>query len=86
MQLDWQGLLAVILATSRIVLAVIGFVGLFLFSIFGIFLFVPLLAVLLLTVPARQLLQPKERQQLNKFIVRANAWISAQRKKGGGKP
>lgn len=84
-QLDWQGLLAVILSTSRIVLGVIGFVGLFLFSIFGIFLFVPLLGVLLLTVPARQLLQPKERQQVNKFIVRANAWIEAQRRKRDGK-
>jgi hypothetical protein len=84
LQLDWQGLLAVILATSRTVLGVIGFVGLVLFGLFGFFLFLPLFGILFLTLPARQLLQPKERRAVNKFIARANAWIKARRDAGRG--
>ena len=84
LQLDWQGLLAVILATSRTVLAVIGFVGLVLFGYLGPFWLFPLLGVLLLTTPARQFLQPKQQREINDFIARANAWIKARRDAGRG--
>lgn len=81
---DWAGLLAVILVTSKTVLGAIGFAGLVLFSILGPFLLLPLLGMLLLTVPARQLLQPGQRQEVNKFVVQANAWIKERREAGTG--
>ena len=76
---DWAGLLAVILVTSKTVIGVIGFVGLVLFSILGPFMLLPLLGMLMLTIPARQMLQPRQRREINNFVVQANAWIKARR-------
>jgi hypothetical protein len=84
LQLDWQGLLAVILATSKTVLAVIGFVGLILFGYLGPMMLLTLLGALLLTTPARQILKPQQQNEINSFIARANAWIKARRDAGRG--
>jgi len=82
--LDWAGLIAVILATSKTVLAVIAFFAIFLFGIFGPFLLLPLIAFVLLTGPFRKLLNPKQRRDMNVFVIRANAYIEEQRKSGTG--
>ena len=81
---DWAGLLAVILVTSKTVLAVIAFVVVFLFGILGPFMFLAFIALMFLTRPIRQLMKPQERQKMNEFVVRANAYIEERRKSGTG--
>jgi hypothetical protein len=81
---DWAGLLALILKTPRTILVVFGFLAVVLFGILGTFVFVPLVLFAIFTGPFRSLMKPAQRQEMNKFIVRANAWIEAQRKKGRG--
>jgi hypothetical protein len=81
---DWAGLLAVILVTSKTVLAVIAFFGVFLFGLFGPLLLLPLIAFVFLTGPFRQLLKPQQRRDMNFFVARANAYIKERRKAGTG--
>ena len=82
--LDWSGLLSVILATPRILLGVILVAGLFLFSIVGWFLVLPILLLVFLVSPARSLLQSKQRSDINEFVVQANAWIDRKIQEGSG--
>jgi hypothetical protein len=82
--LDWRGLLSLLLATPKIVLGVMLAVGLFLFGIFGWFLFLPLLALIMLTSPARVFLQRKQRDDINEFVIQANAWIDRKIQDGTG--
>jgi len=77
---DWAGLLAVIFRMPRVALGVIAFFGFILFGIFGPFLFVPLIAFLLLTGPVRNVLKPQQRRDLNTLVTRANAYLEEQRK------
>lgn len=81
---DWAGLLAVILVTSKTVLAVIAFFVVFLFGFFGPFMFLAFVGLLFLTVPFRQTMKPRQRQKMNEFVVRANAYIEERRKSGTG--
>ncbi|NOR36063.1 MAG: hypothetical protein GQ577_04885 [Woeseiaceae bacterium] len=81
---DWAALMAVILVTSKKILAVIAFFVLFLFSIFGPFMFLMFTGLMFLTRPIRQLMKPQERQKMNEFVVRANAYIEERRKSGTG--
>lgn len=81
---NWAGLLAVILVTSKTVLAVIAFFGVFLFGLFGPLLLLPLIAFVFLTGPFRQLLKPQQRREMNFFVARANAYIEERRKSGTG--
>jgi hypothetical protein len=82
--LDWTGLLAVLAATSKSILAVIAFLGLVLFGIFGPILLLPLIAFVLLTGPFRQLLKPQQRKSMNVFIAQANAFIEDRRRSRTG--
>jgi hypothetical protein len=81
---DWAGLLAVILVTSKTVLAVIAFVVVFLFGILGPFMFLAFIALMFLTGPFRQTMKPRQREVMNEFVVRANAYIEERRKSGTG--
>jgi hypothetical protein len=81
---DWAGLMAVILVTSKTVLAVIAFVVVFLFGIFGPFMFLAFIGLMFLTGPFRQTMKPRQRQQMNEFVVRANAYIEERRRSGTG--
>ena len=81
---DWAGLLAVILVTSKTVLAVIAFFGIVLFGLFGPLLLLPLIAFVFLTGPFRQLLKPQQRRDMNFFVARANAYIKERRRSGTG--
>jgi len=76
--------LAVILVTSKTVLAVIAFFGILLFGLFGPLLLLPLFAFVLLTGPVRQLLKPQQRREMNFFVARANAFINERRRAGTG--
>ena len=78
--LNWTGLLSALLAMPKTALSVIAFVGLILFGIFGPLLFFPLVAIVLLTGPFRQVLNPKQRQDVNVFVTKANAYIEERRK------
>ena len=84
MALDWRGLLSLLLATPKVVLGVMLAVGLLLFGIFGWFLLLPLVLLVFLTSPARGLLQRKERNDINAFVVQANAWIDRKLQEGSG--
>lgn len=77
--LNWSGLLAMFFAMPKVLFAAIAFGGIVLFGIFGPFLFIPLLAFVLLTGPFRQTLKPEQREQMNAFIARANEFIERQR-------
>ena len=81
---DWTGLLSLILMTPKTVLAVIAFFVVILFSIFGPFLLLLLIAFVLLTGSFRQLLKPQQRQDMNAWVVRANAYVEERRKSGAG--
>ena len=81
---DWAGLIAVILVTSKTVLAVIAFFIVLLFGIFGPFVFLAFVGLMFLTPPFRQLMKPQQRQQMNEFVVRANAYIEERRRSGTG--
>lgn len=81
---DWAGLMAVILVTSKTVLAVIAFIVIFLFGIFGPLLFLAFIGLMFLTGPFRQTMKPRQRQHMNEFVVRANAYIEEKRRSGTG--
>jgi hypothetical protein len=81
--LDWGGLLHLIFNTSKSSLAVVGTVAFVLFAILGPFILFPLIALVLFTGPFKQMLKPKQRQKMNQFITRANAYVEERRKTGG---
>jgi len=82
--LDWSGLLSVILATPKTILGVVAFVALVLFGIFGVFVLVPLIVFVIMTGPFRHVMKPAQRREMNKFVIRANAWINQRIESGKG--
>ena len=78
--LDWGGLANWLLSIPKALLAVIIFAGLFLFGLFGPFLFVPLIAFVLFTGPFRQMLKPEQRKNLNALVQRINDFIAERRR------
>jgi hypothetical protein len=76
---NWAGLFGWLFMLPKVVLAMIVFAGFFLFGFLGPFLFVPLVAFVLLTGPFRQMLKPEQRREMNAFVARANAFIEEQR-------
>ena len=81
---DWSGLIAVILATPKVILGVLGAVAFALFALIGPAVFVALAALVILTGPFRSLLAPGQRRQVDEFIVRANEFIAERRRAGSG--
>ena len=81
---NWSGLLSWLFMVPKFVLGIAVLAGIFLFGIFGWFIFVPLVAFVLLTGPFRQMLKPEQRREMNTFVAKANAFIEEQRRKGGG--
>ena len=77
--LNWGGLLALVFGLPKAIWFFIAIGGLFLFGLFGPFLFVPLVLFVLFTGPFRQMLKPEQRRDMNAFIVRANDYIDQQR-------
>ena len=82
--LDWGGLLGLLLAAPKIVLGILAFFGLLLFSFLGPLLVIPLLAFVLFTGPFRSMLSRPQRERADEFIARTNAWIDERRRAGGG--
>ena len=82
--LDWSSLIAVIMMTPKIVLGVLGAVIVALFALFGPFIFLALLALVVLTGPFRSILTPAQRAQVEEFVVRANEFIDERRRNGTG--
>jgi len=81
--LDWRGLLNLIFNTSKSSLAVVGTVAFVLFAFLGPFFLFPLIALVLFTGRFRQRLNPEQRQKMNEFIARTNAYVEERRKTGG---
>lgn len=81
---DWGGLVSWLLMLPKLAIGLVVFAGIVLFDIFGPFIFFPLLVLVLLTGPFRQILKPEQRKEMNEFIVRVNAYIEEQRRSGGG--
>lgn len=81
---DWDGLLAVLIMTPKVVLGILGAVLFALFTLLGPFLFVPLIALVVFTRPFRSMLSPSQRQQVDELIVRANETIAERRRSGTG--
>lgn len=76
---DWSGLVVWLLTLPKLVLGMVAFAGFLLFGIFGPFILLPLLALVLFTGPFRNNLEPAQREKLDQFIVRANIYIAEQR-------
>ena len=81
---NWAGLMSLLFMLPKYVFAIIALAGIFFFGLFGPFIFVPLLAFVLLTGPFRQMLKPEQRSEMNTFIAKANAFIEERRQQGGG--
>lgn len=77
--LDWGGLLALLFALPKVILFFIAIGALFLFGLFGPFLFIPLLLFVLFTGPFRQMMKQEQRKEMNAFIVKANDYIKRRR-------
>ena len=77
--LDWGGLLAMLFALPKAILFFIAVGALFLFGLFGPFLFIPLVLFVLLTGPFRRMLKPKQRREMSAFVVKANDYIEQRR-------
>jgi len=81
---NWAGLMSLLFMLPKLVFGIGAFAGFLLFGLFGWFLFLPLLAFVLLTGPFRQMLKPEQRKEMNTFVAKANAFIEERRQKGGG--
>ena len=81
--LNWSGLLELLFAMPKIVLAALVLAGFFLFGLFGPFIFVPLILFVLFTGPFRQNLKQEQREQMNAFIVKVNEYIAERHGQGG---
>jgi hypothetical protein len=81
--LDWSGLLGLLFGLPKALLFAFIAAGFVLFSIFGWFMFVPLVALVLFSGPFRSLLQPAQRDQLKDVVARINAFIDERRGSGG---
>lgn len=81
---DWDGLLAVLIMTPKVVLGVLGAVLFALFALLGPFLFLALLALVIFTGPFRSMLPRSQREQVDDLVVRANEFIAERRRSGGG--
>lgn len=76
--LDWNGLISVLAKLPKTLWGVFAFLALVFFNFLGFFVLLPLLVILLFTGPFRGLLQPRQREEMNKLIIRANAMIDEQ--------
>jgi hypothetical protein len=81
---NWGGLMSLLFMIPKLVIVIGLFAGLILFDIVGWFIFLPLVAFVLLTGPFRQMLKPELRREMNTLIAKANVFIEEQRQKGGG--
>lgn len=81
--LNWGGLLELLFAMPKIVLASLVFAGFLLFGLFGPFIFVPLILFVLFTGPFRQTMKQEQRDQMNAFIVKVNEYIAERHGQGG---
>ena len=75
--LNWSGLLSVLLAAPKFVLGILGVFGLILFGILGPLLFVPFVIAFLVLGPFKSILNQRQREQVDSFIVAVNQWIDA---------
>lgn len=76
--LDWGALTKWLFTLPKYVFGLIAFAGIFLFGLFGPFLFLPLIAVIFFTGPFRKTMKPEQREQLNMFVKRVNAHVAEQ--------
>lgn len=81
--LDWSGIIGLLLGLPKAILFAVIAVGFVLFSLFGWFVAVPLVGLILFTGPFRSLLQPAQRNQLNDLVANINSFIDKQRETGG---
>lgn len=82
--LDWAGLVALVLKTPRIVLAVIAVALFVLISLFGPLLLFALVAFIAVTGPLRSILGRGTREQVNELVARINQFIAERRREGAG--
>lgn len=80
---NWAGLMSLLFMVPKLVFGIGVFAAFLLFGLFGWFIFLPLVAFVLLTGPFRQMLKPEQRREMNTFVAKANAFIEEQRQKGG---
>jgi Flp pilus assembly protein TadB len=77
--LDWGGLFSLVLTAPKAILVGVALAVFVLFSIFGPFLLLGLVALLLFTTPFRATLKSQQRQQMDEFVRQVNAYIRERR-------
>lgn len=80
--LNWLGLATWLFTLPRAVVGIIIVGGLFLFSVFGPLLFLPLIALVLFTGPLRSTMSSDKQREMNERIHRLNLFIENQRRGG----
>ncbi len=80
-QLRWGDLLARIFSLPRPVLAVFFIVGMFLFGLFGPFILVPIVVLVLLASPLKSVFPNKTQRSSEDAIQKINAWLAEERKR-----
>jgi hypothetical protein len=78
-QLDWSGIFKLMFKWPTISLLTVAAVFLFFNAIFGSFLLVPLVALVLFFGPLKRSLQPGQAQKVNEAIAKINAYVDAKR-------
>lgn len=74
--LDWTGMAKWLFGIPKVVLFAILFGGFFLFGLFGPFLFLPIVLLVLFTGPFRQMLKQEQRDSLNALVKQINAFVN----------
>ena len=77
--LNWAGLIGWLWSLPRFLLSLLLVGGFLLFGIFGAYLFVPLVLLVLFAGPFRGILKPGQRRQLDGLIASINRAIEKQR-------
>ena len=77
-QLDWQRLTALVSKLPRTGWLIFAFLGIIFFALFGVFLLIPFVMLVLFASPMRTIFPAKNQQAADEVIRKINAWLREQ--------
>ena len=80
-QLRWGDLIAKIFALPKPALFVLFVVGMFLFGVFGPFILIPAVILILLGSPLKRAFPNKTQRNSDEFVRKINAWLLEEKKR-----
>ncbi len=81
--LDWGALIAWLFKLPKFVWGFLIFAGVFLFTIFGPFLLIPLVLFVLFTGPLKSSIKGEQQQRMNEFVARVNEHLLEKKRRSG---